>query len=115
MVHLWAGFERRESSFSQAFRSRRAQFAILFLLPGLCAGVAGVSGEYARNQPETIAPENGRNVHVLLLLRGNSIDAAYCNDRGWVGHQAVCGRLGTVPVPVGAHGGRCASCVHYIY
>ncbi len=43
----------------------------------------------AGNQPETIASENGCNVHVLLLLRGNSIDSAYCNDRGWLGQISV--------------------------
>jgi hypothetical protein len=39
----------------------------------------------AGNQPASIASKNRRNAHVLLLLRGNSIDAACGIDRGWAG------------------------------
>jgi hypothetical protein len=35
----------------------------------------------AGNQPETIASKNRRNVHVLYLLRGNSIVSACGIDR----------------------------------
>jgi hypothetical protein len=46
----------------------------------------------AGNQPATIASKNGRNLHLLLLLRGNSIVSACGIDRGWVG-LVVRGRL----------------------
>jgi hypothetical protein len=90
----------------------RRESARRFLQAGhdLWRNAEGIASD-AGNQPETIASKNGRNVHVLLLLRGNSIVSACGNDRGW----AVCGGPGLPPVPVGAHGGRHESCVHYIY
>jgi hypothetical protein len=36
----------------------------------------------AGNQPETIASKNCRNVQLMFLLRGNSIDAPCGIDRG---------------------------------
>jgi hypothetical protein len=65
-------------------------------------------GGLAGNQPATIASKSGRNVHLLLLLRGDSIVAACGHDRG----SAVSGGRS---VPAGAHSGRIDSCVHYIY
>jgi hypothetical protein len=69
----------------------------------------------AGNQPETIASENGRNIHVLLLLRGNSIVSTCGIDRSPAASSVAVRRRLAGDLPVSAHGGRMESCAHYIY
>jgi hypothetical protein len=47
---------------------------------GICERPEGF-GNRRRNQPETMASENRRNIHGMLLLRGNSIISAGGIDR----------------------------------
>jgi hypothetical protein len=62
---------------------RPADMGRRFLHAGhdLWRNAEGIASD-AGNQPETITWKNGRNVHVLFLLCGNSIVSADCNDRG---------------------------------
>jgi hypothetical protein len=84
-VHLWPVLIAKNRRFAGLSVPEGDPSRDFFLQPGLCAGVAGVSGVLAGNHPATISPKNGHNVHVVFLLRGSSIVSAYCNDRGCAG------------------------------
>jgi hypothetical protein len=77
--------------------------------------IFGCFASNAGNQPETIASKSGRNVHVLHLLRGNSIVSACGIDRSPAASSVAARRRLAGDLPVSAHGGRIESCVHYIY